>query len=174
MGFSGHSFGGMMSLYEGGANPHIRAVIPFAPATVMLPLGGVFPNTYPVPFMMHGGLLDNTVDYEEEMLRFYQQASPPKYLAELRRAGHYTYSDICRLDLSTVAGEIGFDDGIDALDDGCHEDNIPYEDAHTMIRQFSIGFLNYYLRHSRDSAQFFSEQAAAEYGDELRFESVVE
>ena len=173
MGFTGHSFGAMMSLYEGGANPRIRVVVPFAPATTMLPLGGVHARTYPVPFMMHGGLMDNTLDYDGEMLPFYEHAPPPKYLVELQRAGHYTYTDICRLDLSTVAGEIGFDDGVDALDDGCHADNIPYEDAQVIINQFSIGFLNFYLRHSPESAQFFLSAAADEYAEELRFESVV-
>jgi len=172
MGFSGHSFGALITLYQGGSNQHIRAVVPFAPATALLALGGVEARYYPVPFMMHGGLMDETLSYEDEMLSFYNDTPPPKYLVELQRAGHYSYTDICLLDLARLAGEVGFDDGVDALSDGCHEDNIPFEEAHEIINGFSIGFLNYYLRRSPDSAQYFSAEAAAEYGDELRFESL--
>ena len=172
MGFSGHSFGALITLYEGGSNPHIRAAVPFAPATSLLALGGVEARYFPVPFMMHGGLMDETLSYEDEMLSFYNDAPPPKYLVELQRGGHYTYTDICLLDLSRLAGEVGFDDGVDALSDGCHEDNIPFEEGQEIINTFSIGFLNYYLRRSPDSAQYFSAEAAAEYSDELRFEAL--
>ena len=169
VGFTGHSFGGLLSLYEGGKNSHVRAVLPLAPASSMLGLVDVFPRTYPVPFMMQGGPMDDTLEYEKEMLKFYDDAVAPKYLVELARAGHYTYSDICMLDLVTLAEAINYEGNVDAMEDGCHVENIPFEEAHHIIRQFGIGFFNYYLRRSPDSKTYFSTEAAESFSDELRY-----
>ncbi len=168
VGFSGHSFGGFLSLYMGGKDPRVRVALPFSPATSMLAALQVPAERYPVPFMMQGGLLDRTLGYEGEMLRYFERGARPKFLVELARGGHFTYSDICRLDLASIAVDLGYDEATNALSDGCGPDNIPYEDAHVIIRQTAIAFLNAYLREDRAAAQFYGPEAAAPYGAELR------
>ena len=170
IGFCGHSFGGFLSLYEGGRNPKVKAVISFAPETEILPLWKVKPETFPVPFMISAGEMDKTLDYEKQTHSFYEAASAPKYLVTLTRGGHYSYSDICRMDLSALAKELDYSDGADALSDGCGTENIPYDLAHKVLRHYGIGFFNYYLRGSTGSFKYLDQASAAQYGKELKYE----
>lgn len=90
----------------------------------------------------------------------YEEIQPPKHYVELTTGGHFTFSDICLLDLETIAAELEIPTG-NALADGCADYNISPDDAHGLIRQFGIGFFNHHLRHSPGSATWFDADAAA-------------
>ena len=170
IGFCGHSFGAFLALYEGGLNPKVKAVLPFAPETDPLPVFKVTPQSFPVPFMIQAGKMDQTLDYETQTGEFYKKGATPKFLVALTRGGHFSYSDICQMDLAALAKEINYTDGIDALSDGCAPENIPYEQAHIIIRHYGIAFFNYYLRGSKDSRKYLDRSSATQYGNEVDYE----
>jgi predicted dienelactone hydrolase len=172
VGASGHSFGGYATLNIGFTDPRIKAVLPQEPVTTPLGLLGFDYAEFPVPMMMMTGKLDKTLDTEAEMHAPFQKMPSPKYYFELTTGGHFTYSDICILDLTYIANDLGIEDADNALDDGCADYNIPTAVAQPIIRQFGIGFFNYYLRGSEGSAAYFDAAAAAKYQDVLLYEAV--
>lgn len=170
IGIAGHSFGGYTALKVAFDDPRIKAVVPQEPVTTIL---GLFGYQYPelqVPCMMQSAALDKTLEPQAEMYEPYLKMPAPKYYFELITGGHFTYSDICILDLVYVADDLGIEDAENALDDGCADYNVPIEVAHPLINQFAIGFFNYYLRHSSGSHDFFTMPAAEKAKDVLVFE----
>ena len=170
IGVSGHSFGGYVSFVMALVDSRVKAILPMAPSTQLLPPQGHFVEEITVPVMIMADKLDKTIgEVEQEMEAPYYLVPPPKYYFELLTGGHYTFTDICILDLEKAAHEMGITDAEDALTDGCADFNIPTEIAHPIIRQFGIGFFNRHLRHSPGSADYISADAAAEYEEELRY-----
>ena len=153
----------------GFTDARVKAIVPQAPATGMLPIMGYQFKDLPVPVMIQTGGMDNTLDPEVESLPAYEGAPSPKFFFELLHGGHFTYSDVCQLDLVHIANDMGISDAEHILTDGCGEDNVSKEVADPMIRQFAIGFFNYYLRHSVGSMKYFDDSAAAQYSDELLY-----
>jgi len=169
IGISGHSFGGYTALHLGFSDPRVKAVLPMSPSTSALALYGFELPAFPIPMMMMAGALDKTLNPETEMSGPFLQFPPPKFYFELTNGGHFTFSDICSLDLEYIAEDLGIEDAAKVIGDGCADFNIPAAEAHPMIRQFGIGFFNFYLRASSDSLKFFDSQAAAPFGDELYY-----
>lgn len=160
IGMSGHSFGGFTSFYMAFDDPRIRAIVPMAPATSFLFFFGFDLAELTTPTLLMAGGLDKTLDPEAEMWAAYEQLPPPKDYFDLVAGGHFTYSDICVLDLEKIADELGIPTG-GALSDGCADFNVPPDLAHEIIRQFGVGFFNHHLRGSPDSRQWFDVEAAA-------------
>jgi predicted dienelactone hydrolase len=171
IGISGHSFGGFTSLLVSMLDPRIKAAVPQSPASGFLGVMGWDLAEFPVPVMLQGSTLDGTLDPTVELTPAYGKLPAPKFYFELKEGGHFTYSDICRLDLLYIANSLGIKDADNALNDGCADYNIPTEIAHPMINQFAIGFFNYYLRGSTGSLEYFDAGAAEMYTDELVYQS---
>lgn len=169
IGITGHSFGGFTSLLCPFDEPRFKASVAMTPSTYALPVMGYDLSQFPIPGMIMSGKMDRTLDTDVEMEPAYQMMQAPKYYFELQTAGHYSYTDICSLDLLTLAEQLDFGDAEDALEDGCGQDNIPVEIAHPLINQFAVGFFNYYLRSSTDSMKYFDEAAAAPHEDILLY-----
>jgi predicted dienelactone hydrolase len=167
IGMSGHSFGGYTSFYQGFEDPRIKAILPMAPATQQLAVFGFKMGEFPIPTMVMAGGKDKTLDTEKDMTLAYEQLPAPKYYFELKTAGHYSFTDICSLNLKQLADDIGFGDAEDALEDGCGPENVDVAFAHPLIRQFGIGFLNAHLRDSPGSAIYYTAEEGAKYSDEL-------
>lgn len=174
IGMSGHSFGGFTSYLMPHLDKRIKAIVPMAPATAGLGILGYPLEELEIPSLMMVGMLDNTLDVEMEMFKGYEKIPPTKALLALKAGGHYTFSDICQLDLEYVASELGFIDAEDALTDGCADFNVPVATAHPIINQFAIGWFNYYLRHSPGSLKYFEQDAAKEYEEHIDYEVVFE
>ena len=171
IGISGHSFGGFTSLVTAMLDPRIKAAVPQAPASSFLGIMGYDLADFPCPVMLQGASLDGTLDPDIELTPAYGKLPPPKFLFELKTGGHFTYSDICMLDLLFIANSLGIEGADNALDDGCAEFNLSTEIAHPMINQFAIGFFNYYLRGSTGSLKYFDEAAGAVFADELVYQN---
>lgn len=171
IGITGHSFGGMVSFLNPMQDPRFKAAVPMTPATQALGPMGYDLAEYPIPVMVMSGTLDNTLETDVEMAKPFEILPKPKFYFELLTAGHYTYTDICSLELKRLAEDIAFGDAEDALNDGCGENNVPVSVAHPLIRQFAIGFFNYYLRGSTPSDVFFSADEAAKYADILLYKA---
>ena len=171
IGASGHSFGGYTAMYLGFADDRVDAVLALQPTTAPFSILGFKYEDFGAPVMMMAGRLDKTLDYDAEMYQPYLQLPDPKYYVELTSGGHFTYTNLCDLDLLYIANDLGIKDAENALTDGCGEENILPEEAHPIINQFGIGFFNFYLRNSQMSASFFDQTAADAHGGALYFES---
>ena len=108
---------------------------------------------YPAPFLLMGGTLDNTIPWKEQYCCYRRMVSPEKHLYELVGGGHFSFSDMCSLDLD----DIEFEDAPDPRTDGCSVDNVPYRDAHQTINHYSTAFFNSQLRGSTSSLEFLGE-----------------
>jgi len=166
---TGHSFGGYTSILLGFDDPRIKAVVPMCPATQQMIARGYDLEEFSIPSMIMAGAMDKTLETDKDMRAAYDAFEGPKYYMEFATGGHYTFTDICSLELEPLAAEKGFVDFEDALEDGCAEYNIPTETAHPIIRRFSIGFLNYYLRESPGSKQYFTAEQGALHEDILLY-----
>jgi dienelactone hydrolase len=169
LGMSGHSFGGLATFMAGLTVPGMKAAVPMAPATQVLPVMGYDIRDFEIPVMLMADALDRTLDPEVEMYKAYERLPAPKYLFDLLEGGHFTYSDICLLDLKAVAAQLEISGADNALGDGCGDTNIPTSIAHPMIRQFGIGFLNHILRDSEGSKKYYEAAAAEPYAAALRY-----
>ncbi len=169
IGITGHSFGGMVSFLSPMQDSRFKAAVPMTPATQALGPMGYDISKFPIPVMVMSGTKDNTLETDVEMAKPFEILPSPKYYFELLTGGHYTYTDICSLELKRLAEDIAFGDAEDALNDGCGENNVPVSVAHPLINQFAIGFFNHYLRSSTDSYKYFSAEEGAKYSDILLY-----
>jgi len=170
IGMSGHSFGGFTSFLMANLDGRIKAIVPMAPATAALGISGYPLEGITIPVLMMMGMKDKTLTPEREMLPAYPKLNPPKGFLKFLDGGHYTFSDICQLDLEKVAEEANFGDAGDAIEDGCGPENTPVAVAHPIIRRFGIGIFNYYLRHSPGSLKYFDAAAGAAVADVADYE----
>jgi len=170
IGMSGHSFGGYNCFATAVAEPRVKVIVPMAPAAYLAPMLGIFFPEWHMPTLMMGGELDNTLDYQQACKGPYDELGGPKWLLDLKRGGHYTFSDICRLDLAELVKQ--YPDAEDALGDGCGVENWNYAEAQRAINLYGIAIFNRYLRHSEGSADYLTAEAGKEFGDEVLFDAV--
>jgi predicted dienelactone hydrolase len=173
VGVSGHSFGGYTCFRLAFGDPRIKAIVPMTPSTLPLGFEFLYLKDLEVPTMVMAGELDVTLDTQTEMKDAYDQMpGPENFYVSLAQGGHYTYSDICEIDMLTIAQVAGIDEAEDLLNDGCGPDNIPADQAHPLIRQFAVGFFNHQLRDSDLSADWYDAAAADAFGDALVYEGM--
>jgi predicted dienelactone hydrolase len=87
-----------------------------------------------VPVMIQAGTADTTTPYQLEAVEPYEAMVGPAWLLSLEGAGHFTFSDMCRL-----VKLIGLTP--EEFDDGCSDANIAVEQAHPIINRFATAFL---------------------------------
>ncbi|HSA22854.1 MAG TPA: prolyl oligopeptidase family serine peptidase, partial [Myxococcota bacterium] len=156
VGISGHSFGGWTTLVMlcqdirfkvGVAHaPEIGLAYPFCACDVQ---SNTCPD-FPKPVMVQGGTLDSTLRYRDQYCGYRSfLGDQPKYLVEILDGGHFTFSDICRLNLLSLDDALVLgEQARDALEDGCGPDNLPWDDAMRIINHYSVAMFNVYLRES--------------------------
>jgi len=153
VGVSGHSLGGLTSVITPCQDDRFKVSVPHSPVIGVGMFIGGCSHDYPVPTMIMGGTDDKTLpwcqmycDYKDMM------DNEIRYMYELEGGGHYTFSDICRLDLLQLGGAIDFGNiAEEALSDGCGEDNVPYQKAQQSINYYATAFLNWFMRGSEGS-----------------------
>lgn len=161
IGTSGHSFGAVAALRAAGLDERISAVVSQAPASHLatwIDVERPF-ESLGIPIMIQEAVLDDTVPPETNARTFLPLMRDPAYYLSLTRGGHFTFSDLCQLDVEVLlaAEDIGVDD---ILNDGCSETDIPVEVAHPLLRHYSIGLFNTYLRGSTATKDLLLDEAA--------------
>lgn len=138
IGVSGHSFGGFTSLgltargawfgdpRRGGErvdvyDARVRAVIPLAPFVTLLPLMHAYEHNIDIPILFAVGDADGTLPPEQNAVRGYERAKPPKALLTIHGGGHFTFTDLCDFDLVEVGEAVGANVN-NVLGDGCSEE----------------------------------------------------
>lgn len=151
-GMFGHSFGATTSIVMAAKDsefeePRVKAVVALAPATLVIHVIGAGPDQSRVPLMIQGGLLDDTLPFEQEMQYGYDIANEPKIMVTIPKAGHFSFTELCPMDLSVVADHFGVN-AENVLSDGCGPDFLPLADMHRIQNHFTAAFFNHYLRGS--------------------------
>ena len=170
VGITGHSFGGLTAYLVADQDPRVKAIVPMAPATMMAELLGVDFDAFAVPQLVMEGMLDKTLS-EDDIWAWipWQRFQPPKWYAKLLTGGHYTFTDMCRLDLDYMVNTLGYIDAEDALVDGCGDFNWGWEEAHEAILQMNVSFFNHFLRGSPGSAEFFTPEAMEKWSEHIEY-----
>ena len=160
VGGTGHSFGGFTSVALPCKDPRIKLAVAHSPV-ISLTVGWCNLSDYPVPMMVQGGTLDVTVPWRDQYCDYRAvRGSHERYLLELADAGHYTFADICQLDLASLSEQLDFGGAVeDALKDGCADFNLPWEQAHPVINHYATALINGELRGSVGSFELLTERS---------------
>lgn len=163
IGVTGHSFGGMTSILVLAQIKGIKVSIPQAPHTSLVAALGVEAfHVRDTVVMVHAAKKDDTLSYKNEQERFYKLAitepylRADRYLVNLERGGHFSYSDICSLDLKKYASRLGFGNVENILNDGCATHNTPIKEAHRIINHYATALFNVVLRGSEGSRKYLA------------------
>jgi len=159
VGVSGHSFGAITSFLSASADSRIDAIVPQCPGShELLGLQMRTPlQEMQIPMLIQSASEDGTLPEETNALPLYENMPSPKGWLSLSRAGHFTYSDLCVLDVEAINGVLRLDVS-NVLDDGCGPEALSADVAFPVIRGNAIGFFNQHLRGSPGSAQFLNQQ----------------
>jgi predicted dienelactone hydrolase len=144
IGVLGHSFGGYTSCQVAAEDPRVKAILPMTLA---------FGGSSKVPTMVMLAGLDRTVREAGNFAsRAYWVSCPaPKYLVLLRRAGHFSFSD---MDLINPT----FGDGVGSETRGGVTTRFLESDrAKTIIRSYGLAFFQWHLRRSREAEEFLRQ-----------------
>jgi predicted dienelactone hydrolase len=144
IGMSGHSFGGYTALALAGGTfplgtftePRIKAIMPQAPAADPFP--DAFFATIAVPTLIVGGSIDQTTPFPANQQRPFDllpSGAAVVDLAQLRDAGHFTFSDFCEVPRTLLAFLGGFDEA-------CEPRHLPWRDAHDIVNYLSLNFFD--------------------------------
>lgn len=157
VGMSGHSFGGFTTFALAGGttrDPRIKALFPQAPAAV-------FPDNYfaaiDVPTLIVGGSLDETTPFDQDQRRPFTalpSGAAVVGLAELRDAGHFTFSDFCEVPRALLSFLGGFDEA-------CEPRHLPWRHAHDIINLLALRFFDATLRGDAEALAGLTPEALA-------------
>ena len=153
-GMSGHSLGAWTALHVAGESEGVAVAVAQAPPEIQLALAGTgsAPDELDIPVMLQAGTADQILNYEENAESSFALMAPPSLLATYYDAGHFTFSDLCILDLGEVQDLIEDSVG-NVMEDGCGPENPDVETIMPLLRFHAIGLINAELRDSPESAE---------------------
>ncbi len=155
VGVTGHSFGGFLSMVLGGIDERVSAVIPLAPAGTV---AGIWPGTnlenYRVPCLIMGGDDDRTLQFDIDMWQPYERMAERKAFLRVIRGGHFSFTDMCSVDVATLAEDLGWDDARHALSDGCGDENLDPALVRELTNHYGTALFNVFLRRSLGSRTY--------------------
>ena len=163
IGVTGHSFGGLTSLRVAAHDDRVKAIVPMAPASadeafLDMPKG----YTLSTPTMLEAAHDDQTLPWAQNAEPTWIRLSGPRGLFDITRGGHFTFSDLCKFDLASIADRVGFA-GLNikkTISDGCIPPAPPAAVAEPLMDQFAIGFFNWQLRGSVGSKALLTQAHA--------------
>lgn len=120
LGMSGHSFGGFTTYLTTSIEPRFKTALPMAPFA-----GNAPPLTIPSLTML--GQIDSVVS-DDDIRTAYASGSAPKYLVEIKNAGHFAFSDNCF-----------------PSPDCNPPTTLTQDEAHDAVRRWVLPFLEVYL-----------------------------
>ena len=164
VGCTGHSFGAFTSLVTATLDHRIDAVVAQTPTSheVVQLQSSVLMSEMSKPVLVQSAGLDRTLPEDTNAESLVEQLpSGRTWWLSLNDAGHFTYSDLCVLDVEAIDAALEID-ASNTLTDGCGVENIATELAFPAIRTSAIGFLNAQLRDSTGSMEFLSQSALDE------------
>jgi len=158
VGMTGHSFGALTSFRTAGFDWRIDAVVAQTPVGIgLVELALEVPVAeMGIPYMIQNAGMDRTLPADLHADSVWEAMVPPRFSLTLSEAGHFTYSDMCVLDLAAIDEALEID-ASNVLEDGCGPENIGTDAAFPVIRHYAVGFFNGYLRHSPGSLDLLTQ-----------------
>lgn len=125
----------------------VIAALPQAPGGAAAMLPGMGFADVAVPTMIQAGNADMTTPYEEESVAPFDQLEGDASLWVLDEAGHFTFSDMCRMveAIDPETFDLIGEDLSGVLEDGCGEENIPWPEAQALINAYATDFFHFYV-----------------------------
>ncbi|MFT5682183.1 MAG: putative dienelactone hydrolase [Myxococcota bacterium] len=153
-GIAGHSLGAWTALHAAGEEEGIAVTIAQAPPDIQLALAGTgtAPDELEMPVMIQAGTADQILDYATNADPSFDLMAPPSLMATYFDAGHFTFSDLCILDLGVVQ-ELIEDSVGNVMQDGCGPENPDVATILPLLRFHAIGLINATLRDSPQSVE---------------------
>lgn len=163
IGVTGHSFGAITSLRSAGMDARIDAVVAQAPAGYTLTQTDVptMLEDYGIPLMIQSAGLDRTLPEDPHATSLWEHFHTPRYWLRMPTAGHFTFSDLCVLDVEAIDAAIDLDVS-NVLTDGCGMENISTVQAFPIINNYGVGLFNRYLRDSAGTDRWLQAGRADE------------
>lgn len=171
VGVTGHSFGALTSFRAAGSDLRVDAIVAHTPVGITLVEAELEASVdqFGIPYLIAAAGLDRTLEKEIHADSLWEHMVPPRFYLSLATGGHFTYSDLCVLDVVAIEEALGIN-ASNVLTDGCGEENIPTTEAFPVINHYSIGFFNAYLRGSTPTLELLDEEhGRALAGDEVTF-----
>lgn len=168
IGMAGHSFGALTALRAAALDKRIDAIVPQTPVDTDIAWVGLpTPVQLGIPVMLQGSRLDKTLSWDEHVVPAWNSLSKPRYLLELVTGGHFSYSDLCSVDLARLAQAANIPQAADVenvLEDGCGPTAPPANIAQPLINHFAMAFFNAHLRGSTASLGLLTQEKAEALG----------
>ena len=163
VGVTGHSFGALTSLLVASRDFRVDAIVPQTPTSqdVVNLQAQTRVENFTTPTLIQSATLDDTLPEDTNARPLYEALPGQKGWLSLARAGHFTYSDLCVLDVEAISAAVDLDVS-NVLDDGCGPEALNTETAFPVINASAIGFFNLQLRGSTGSATFLSQATVDE------------
>jgi predicted dienelactone hydrolase len=163
IGVSGHSFGGLTTIRVSGLDTRVKAAVAMTPPGFTISWIGVDRSLADIgiPMMIQSGGIDRTLPPEMHIPSLWREMARPRWWLSIDTAGHFTFSDLCVLDLAAIEAATNVGVG-DVLEDGCGEVNLAPELAYPTIRHYGVGLFNAALRGSTGSYDLLVRERAPE------------
>lgn len=156
IGVAGHSFGGFTAMAAAKLDPRVDAIAPMA---AVVP---EFSTQSTKPLLLFIATEDDTIDAKGNAgaRAYYEATTAPKYLVELKDAGHYSFSDMYQINPA-------WGDGVGSGKRITNGDPLTYitmERAYALTNGYSTAFFDKYLK---DSDRFSAYLNASQDPDAL-------
>lgn len=166
IGVTGHSFGALSSLRVAAIDKRVKAIVPQAPPSTDLFFVDLGTPNLGIPVMVQAAHADRTLPWDDNVVPTWNAMKKPRWLLDLTKGGHFTFSDLCRFDLASVADSVKLNipgaNLKNVLNDGCGPEAPPASLAQPVINHFGVGFFNSTLRGSTASATMLTQHEADE------------
>ncbi len=165
-GIFGHSFGGAVSVVMTSStcefyDERIIASMPLAPAAGFMPIMECGVDQSTAPTLILGGMLDRTTPYVFDQLDPYGTAPEPKGLVGIHAAGHFSFTELCELDMLNLANQIGLD-AENVVTDGCGPEFLEPADQQRLQNYFGEHFFNAFMRNDAEARAALAPEAVPE------------
>ncbi|MDP2343230.1 MAG: dienelactone hydrolase family protein [Deltaproteobacteria bacterium] len=160
VGVTGHSFGALTSFLVATMDSRVDVVVGQTPTSQdVIALQQQTPlEEVSIPMVIQSATLDETLPEDTNARPLYETLTSSKAWLSLTRGGHFTYSDLCVLDVEAISVAVDLDVS-NVLEDGCGPDALPAALAQPAIRSSAIGTFNVHLRGSDGSKSFLTQAA---------------
>ncbi len=164
VGVTGHSFGALTSLRVAALDARVKAIVPQAPTSTDIAWLGLTGVKLTIPVEIQGAHRDQTLPWDEHVAPAWAAMQRPRWLVDLKDGGHFTFSDLCALDLAGLADALTLDiPGADikkVLSDGCAAPAPSAALSQPLMNHFAVGYFNAVLRGSQASYDLLDQAHA--------------
>lgn len=149
VGAAGMSFGGFTTIHVINTDDRIKAALAMAPVWRER-------TNYTTPIMMMIGTEDKTIGVRgnDNNRKYYEESKGPRYLVEIKDAGHFTFTDVFQIQKNFGDG-IGT--GVRITKEGEPVTFLSMEKSYDIINSYSVAFFGLHLKEEKEYAEFLAK-----------------